>query len=165
MSATHDKPQFVYVTYIETTPQKLWNALIDPAVTKQYWYHHNVSDWKVGSEWRHQRCDDASTIDIVGKVLEVDEPRRLVVSWASPTGAHDPEQYSQVAYDIEPLEGVVKFTVSHTGLQPESAMLKGISFGWPVVLSGLKSLLENGKAIPLWWLEKKGQTEKCETAS
>ena len=160
----NDKPQFIYVSYITTTPQKLWNALLDPAFTKQYWYHHNVSDWKVGSEWRHQRCDDAGTIDIVGKVLEVDEPRRLVVSWASPTAANDPAAYSQVAYDIEPLEGLVKLTVTHTGLQPDSAMLKGISFGWPVVLSSLKSLLETGQAIPLWWLEKGNQNEKCKTA-
>ena len=66
-----DKPQFVYVSYIQSTPEKVWNALKDPEMTKQYWFnHHNVSDWKVGSSWRHQILDDPSVVHIVGKVVE-----------------------------------------------------------------------------------------------
>ena len=58
------KPQFVYVTYIMTTPEKVWNALTDAELTRQYWIHSNVSDWKVGSRWSHQRPD--GTADVVG---------------------------------------------------------------------------------------------------
>ncbi len=83
-----NKAQFVYVTYVATTPQKLWNALTDAEMTKQYWVRHrNASDWKVGSAWEHQDYDDPSVIDIVGKVIEYDPPRRLVLSWAFPENA------------------------------------------------------------------------------
>jgi hypothetical protein len=72
-----DKPQFVYVTYMATAPEQLWNALMDGEMTKQYWgRHQNVSDWKVGSTWTHQDYDDAGIVDIVGKVVESTPPRR-----------------------------------------------------------------------------------------
>ena len=79
------KPSFVYVTYIATTPEKVWRAFVDTDVTRQYWIgpnadcaRVNVSDWKPGSRWEHQRVDDARTVDIVGKVIESTPPRRLV---------------------------------------------------------------------------------------
>jgi uncharacterized protein YndB with AHSA1/START domain len=84
------KPYFVYVTYIATTPEKLFQALVDASVTRQYWLgtkadspaHENVSDWKPGSRWEHRRVDSATTLDIAGKVVENDPPRRLVLTWA-----------------------------------------------------------------------------------
>ena len=79
-----EKPQFVYVTYIATTPEKLWNALIDSKLTAQYWQHDNVSDWKLGSKWEHRRSDDQRKLDMVGKVIEIAPPRRLVITWAFP---------------------------------------------------------------------------------
>ncbi len=60
---TLDKAQFVYVTYISTTPEKLWVALTDPQLTRQYWERDNVSDWKPGSKWEHRRSDAAHTVD------------------------------------------------------------------------------------------------------
>jgi len=70
-----DKPKFVYVSYIQSTPEKVWNALIDPEVTRKYWgNHHNASDWKVGSRWEHRDYDDATLVDIVGKVVETAPP-------------------------------------------------------------------------------------------
>jgi uncharacterized protein YndB with AHSA1/START domain len=57
-----DKPQFVYVTYIATTPEKLWNALIDPEMTRKYWQHENLSEWKPGSKWEHRACDENSPL-------------------------------------------------------------------------------------------------------
>src|SRR5207237_9674516 len=78
-----DKTKFVYVTYIRTTPEKVFEALTKGELTRQYWMHDNVSDWKVGSAWKH--VDKASAqVRIVGEVLESAPPRRLVISWASP---------------------------------------------------------------------------------
>ena len=67
------KPTFVYVTYIKTTADKVWKALTDGEATRQYWFNHrNASDWKVGSEWRHEDYDDPKTVDVVGTVVEND---------------------------------------------------------------------------------------------
>jgi uncharacterized protein YndB with AHSA1/START domain len=141
------KPQFVYVTYIRSTPDKVWAALTDESMTRQYWAHRNVSDWKVGSEWHHVRCDAAAATDLVGVVLESAPPHRLVVSWASP---RHPEQVSRVIFAIEPhSEDSVRLTVSHGDLEPGSEMEAGITVGWPLVLSSLKSFLETGACVPL----------------
>ena len=138
------KPQFVYVTYILTTPEKVWAALTDPELTRQYWVHANVSDWKVGSPWSHQRLDGVK--DVIGEVLESDPPRRLVTSWAPPSEPENPAKISKVAIDIEELGGKVRLTVTHTNLDAQS--LKDVSGGWPAVLSNLKSLLETGRTLP-----------------
>lgn len=138
------KEKFLYVTYIRSTKEKVWDALINPQVTELYWRHHNVSDWKPGSDWNHQRCDGSKAIDITGKVIETSPPNRLVISWADPS---DTSQLSRVTFEIEPLDGEVKLTVTHDELEPGSNMLRGISRGWPMVLSSLKTLLETGKAI------------------
>ena len=85
---TMKKPDYVYVTYIATTPEKVWQALVDPEGMRQYWVgpngecsRVNVSDWKPGSRWEHQRSDDSHTVDIVGKVVESKPPQRLVITW------------------------------------------------------------------------------------
>jgi uncharacterized protein YndB with AHSA1/START domain len=102
----------------------------------------------VGSSWRHEDFDDPSLVDIVGQVIESEPPRRLVLSWASPTDAGNPEKTSRVIFNIEPHAGAVRLTVTHTDLEPDSKMLQGISRGWPLVLSSLKSLLETGEPMP-----------------
>ncbi len=141
-----DKAKFVYVTYISTTPEKLWDALTNPEMTRQYWGNHrNASDWQPGSPWRHEDYSDSQLVDIVGKVLESDPPHRLVLSWASPKFADDPAKVSRVALEIAPAQDAVRLTVTHDELEPDSPMLNGISFGWPAVLSSLKSFLETGK--------------------
>lgn len=148
------KPDFVYVTYIATTPEKVWQAFVDTDVMRQYWVgatcaRVNVSDWKPGSKWEHQHADDASAIDVVGKVVESDPPRRLVLTWARPTDAEDETKHSRVAIDIEPQgDGLVRLTVTHEDLARDPQMLAGISGGWPKVLSNLKTLLETGRALP-----------------
>ncbi len=141
-----DKPKFVYVVYIATTPEKLWNALTDGEVTKLYWgRHRNASDWKVGSTWEHQDYDNAKIVDMVGKVLESEPPRRLVLTWALPAEAADPAKHSRVAFDIEPFRDTLRLTITHDELDPDSEMFHGISFGWPIVASSLKTLLETGQ--------------------
>jgi uncharacterized protein YndB with AHSA1/START domain len=146
------KPSFVYVTYIVTTPDKLFNALIDPEMTRRYWANHrNLSDWHVGSAWRHEDYDDANDVDIAGTVIENDPPRRLVVSWANPGDVGDPAKCSRVSFDLEPLEKSVRLTVTHDELEPDSQMLRGITCGWPAVLSSLKTLVETGDVLPNMW--------------
>jgi uncharacterized protein YndB with AHSA1/START domain len=146
-----DKQEFVYVTYIATSPEKLWNALIDPETTEKYWQHHNLSDWRSGSPWEHRDCNAQRTLRLVGKVLESSPPRRLVITWAAPDDADRDEGQSRVAFDIEPTRDIVRLTVTHDHLDPGSEMLRGITDGWPKVLSSLKSLLERGKPLPKLW--------------
>ena len=146
---TMTKPSYVYVTYIATTPEKVWRALVDTDVTREYWAHENVSDWRPGSRWEHQRLDDARTVDIVGKVVESTPPRRLVFTWARPKEAEDDSKHSRVTFEIEPQgDGLVRLTVTHEDLERDPQMLAGISGGWPKVLSNLKTLLETGRALP-----------------
>jgi uncharacterized protein YndB with AHSA1/START domain len=143
------RPIFIYVTYINSTPGRVWQAMTDPAFTRKYWVNHrNASDWKVGSEWRHEDYDDASLVDIVGHVVESSPPSHLVLTWASPKDAKDPDKVSRVSFDIEARGDGVRLTVTHSELEPDSPMLSGISRGWPLVLSSLKTLLETGEPLP-----------------
>lgn len=147
---TEKSASFVYVTYIRTTPEEVFEAIIKPEIAGRYWGHENLSeDWQPGSAWQHVRTDEARTVDIVGKVIESDPPKRLVISWANESQKDDPDQYSRVTFDIEPQDDMVKLTVTHDELQPDSGMLKGISKGWPLVLSSMKSFLETGKGMDL----------------
>lgn len=150
------KPDYVYVTYIATTPEKTWQALIDTDLTREYWRdpvagcaRTNVSDWKPGSRWEHRRADGSDIVDIVGKVIESTPPRRLVFSWARPADAENEAKHSRVSFDIEPYgEKLVRLTVTHDDLERDSDMLTSISGGWPKVLSNLKTFLETGSALP-----------------
>jgi uncharacterized protein YndB with AHSA1/START domain len=145
-----DKPKFVYVTYIATTPDKLWNALMDSEMTKQYWGRaRNVSDWKVGSTWQHQDYDDPGMIKIAGTVVESNPPRRLVLTWASPADTANEAKHSRVTFEIEPFMDAVRLTVTHEELEPGSEMLHGITQGWPAILSSLKTLLETGEPMQM----------------
>lgn len=139
-----DKPQYVYVTYILTTPEKVWAALTDPELSAQYWGKSNVSDWKVGSTWSH-RLPGGEPL-VTGQVLEADRPHRLVTSWHRPTEADNPAKRSKVSYEIFASEGKVRLTITHWDLDAES--LRDISRGWPAVLSNLKTFLETGKTLP-----------------
>jgi uncharacterized protein YndB with AHSA1/START domain len=148
---TMENLQFVYVTYISTSPKKLWNALIDPKITKKYWQHVNLSDWKPGSRWEHRRSGKEGALDLVGKVIECSPPRRLVLGWAFPADEAREEKHSRVTLEIEPFRNVVRLIVTHDHLEPGSDMLRGITEGWPMVLSSLKSLMERGRALPVLW--------------
>jgi uncharacterized protein YndB with AHSA1/START domain len=139
-----DKLQYVYVTYILTTREKVWTALTDAELTATYWGRSNISDWKVGSTWSHGLPNEDP--DVVGEVLEADPPRRLVTSWSPASRVNDPTRRSRVTYEIEQLGEKVRLTVTHSELTEEG--LRGISGGWPAVLSNLKTFLETGRTIP-----------------
>lgn len=154
-TATTAKPSFVYVTYIETTIDRVWQALVDPELMAQYWIGSNgparvnISEWKIGSRWDHTRADESKQVDITGTVLELDPPTRMALSWARPKEADDKTKHSLVTFDLVPQGAVVKLTVTHSDLEKDPDMLKGISGGWPQILSNMKTLLETGKALTL----------------
>ena len=137
------KPSLVYVTYIESTAEKVWHALTDPDLTAAYWGHRNESDWQVGSGWGHMRNDGSGIADVVGKVVESVPPTKLVTTWDDPA---DPEKSSRVTYKIQGHGEIVKLTVTHEDLWDAGA-LRDVSGGWPAVLSNLKSLLETGSPL------------------
>ena len=147
---TQERTNFLYVTFIRTTPEKVFEALTRPELTRRYWGHDNVSEWKVGAPWAHVRDNPERTVNIVGEVVECAPPRRLVVSWTGASSVDDPVSYSRVTYELEPYDGMVRLTVSHEDLLVGSAMEQGVRRGWPIVLSSLKSFLETGESIDIF---------------
>ena len=147
---SNEKTSFVYVTYIRSTPEKVFEAITKPEIARRYWGHENVSDWKPGSTWEHVRADEQRTVQLVGKVIEISPPTRLVITWANASQAADPASASRVSFDVVPYEGMVRLTVTHDELDAGSGMAKGIQQGWPAVLSSLKSLLETGQGIDVF---------------
>lgn len=136
----------MYVTYIESTPERVWHALTDADLTGEYWGHSSVSDWQVGSSWEHQRTDGTRTADVVGTVVEGSAPTRLVSTWASP-GEERADGPSRVTFDIEPYGEIVRLTVTHENLADE-AERDAAAAGWAAVVSNLKSLIETGHILP-----------------
>ena len=137
---------FVYVTYIRSTPEAVWTALTDADITAQYWGHSNVSDWLVGSRWEHRRTDGSGVADCLGTVLESTRPVRLVTTWEDPTAAAG-SPASRVTFSIEANGELVRLTVTHEELPDEHG--RGLAAkGWAAVVSNLKSLLETGQVLP-----------------
>ncbi len=158
------KPEFVYVTYIATTPERLWSALTRGEFTKKYWYGRRIeSDWQVGSPVRFFDGDsDVVTDD--GIVLESDPPNRLAYTFhqvgadaQAPAPVH-----TRVTFSLQAHEGMVKLTLVHDELQSEE-MIEGWREGWSPILSSLKTFLESGKPLPqLRSLEEKGRPQSVE---
>jgi uncharacterized protein YndB with AHSA1/START domain len=151
------KPEFVYVTYIETTSDKLWQALTDSAFSRQYWFGTELrTDWKVGSPFA--LVMNGTTSD-VGEILEYDPPRRLSYTFQHVLKEEfRNERPTKVVFTLEPHGKFVKLTLTHEGFDGAPELLNAISNGWPAILSSLKSLLETGTAlaIPLSALGTKG---------
>jgi uncharacterized protein YndB with AHSA1/START domain/DNA-binding transcriptional ArsR family regulator len=149
--AMTDKPTFVYVIYIHSTPERVWDALTDADLTAAYWGHANVSDWRAGSRWEHVRTDGSGVADVVGTVVESERPTRLVTTWADPAdGSGEGDgggRRSRVTFDIRPHADIVRLTVTHENLADETERAEAAS-GWAAVLSNLKSLLETGSPLP-----------------
>ncbi|MHB8532643.1 MAG: ArsR/SmtB family transcription factor [Solirubrobacteraceae bacterium] len=154
---TMDRPSFVYTTYIQTTPERLWQALTDPGFTARYWNATFETDWQPGSGmvWINNgvRIEDPDQV-----VLEAEPHRRLSFTWHTFTAelaravgreehdfsAADREPRTRVTFEIEPAGSAVKLTVIHDELLPGGKVAELVSGGWPQVLSKLKTLLETG---------------------
>jgi uncharacterized protein YndB with AHSA1/START domain/DNA-binding transcriptional ArsR family regulator len=141
-----DRPSYVYVTYIESSPERVWQALTDADLTARYWGHSNISDWQPGSRWEHRRVDGSGIADVIGTVLESAPPHRLAMTFDAP-GEVPAGGPSKVTFDIEPYHEIVRLTVTHENLADDEA-LRAISAGWPAVCANLKSLLETGHVLP-----------------
>jgi uncharacterized protein YndB with AHSA1/START domain/DNA-binding transcriptional ArsR family regulator len=160
---TVGRTEFVYVTYIDTAPERLWQALTDPELTLQYWGIGLASDWRVGSPIRTQWGPGLEFKD-VGQVVLAAEPYRLlsyrwhnyqpehaeIFGWTPERLAElQREKQSRVTFEIEPAGSAVQLTVTHDDFEPDSEMLKATSAGWPPLLSSLKTWLETGTALKL----------------
>ncbi|HSN19269.1 MAG TPA: SRPBCC family protein [Usitatibacter sp.] len=135
---------FVYVTYIRTTPEKLWSALTDPEFTKQYWFGmRSESQWKAGSPWRLV-APDGKVWD-AGEIVEAERPRRLVIRWRHQNKPElQAEGDSLCTMELQPEAGAVKLSITHSLEREDSKVITAVSGGWPKVISNLKSLLETG---------------------
>ncbi len=135
---------FVYVTYIRTTPEKLWSALTGPEFQKQYWFGmHCESQWTAGSPWK--LVSSAGEVFDAGEIVEAERPRRLVIRWQHQNKPElKTEGFSLCTIELEPAAGAVKLSVTHSIEREPSKVITAVSGGWPKVLSNLKSLLETG---------------------
>jgi len=144
-----EKSSFVYVTFIRSTPQKVWRALTDPDFMRRYFFGAAINPdpaWKKGASWKMQFPDGMITDQ--GEVLDIVPPKRLVLRWRNEFMPKlKAEGYSRCEMTLEPLKGAVKLTVTHTMDRPKSKLIDAVSGGWPQILSNLKSLLETGKVV------------------
>ena len=139
--------EFIYTTYIKTTPEKLWHALTNREFIKQYWFGaYCESDWKAGSSWRLLYSD--GQVADAGEIVESAPPKHLVIKWRNEWNPEmKAEGYSRCTFAIEPTEAAVKLTITHSIDRIGSKFIGAVSGGWPKVLSNLKSLLETGSVI------------------
>src|SRR5215831_10216925 len=133
---------FVYVTYIRTTPEKLWSALTDAEFMKQYWFGTRCeSEWKAGSPWKMVHGD--GHVSDAGEIVESDPPRRLVIRWLHQEKPElKAEGPSLCTMELQPTAGAVKLSITHSIERDPSKLITAVSGGWPKILSNLKSLLE-----------------------
>jgi len=143
---------FVYVTYIRTTPEKLWSALTDADFMTQYWFGMRCESlWTPGSAWE-MVSGDGSVTD-AGEIVEAEAPRRLVIRWRHEKYPElKAEGDSLCTIELEPSGSAVKLSITHTMEREPSKLIEAVSGGWPKIISNLKSLLETGAVA----LEQKG---------
>ena len=140
--------QFVHVTYIRTTPEKLWQALTAAEFTERYWLQtRQISEWKPGAPWR--AVNPEGTPIISGEIIAIEPPKKMVLSWRNETNPEiKAEGFSRVTYLLEPQGASVKLTILHEMDRAGSKLLQSVSNGWPLVLASLKSLMETGEPLP-----------------
>ncbi|WP_406632492.1 ArsR/SmtB family transcription factor [Amycolatopsis sp. WGS_07] len=154
---------FVYVTYIETTPEQLWQALTTPAFIARYFQGGPESSWTEGAPVRWRTAPGGEPVDLGQRVLVAEPCRRLAYTWHNypPESAEAfgwseatlaerrREAITQVTFDLEPVGSAVRLTVTHDGFEGRTAMYEGVSKGWPEIVSNLKTLLETGDTLSL----------------
>lgn len=139
---------YVYVTYIRTSPQKLWDALTTPEFQKQYWFGmHQECDWKPGSPWKMVFAD--GRVADSGEVIESSPPHKVVFRWRNEFRDElKSEGAALCTYQIERDGELCKLTVRHEIAAQPSKFIEAVAGGWPKILSSLKSLLETGTPLP-----------------
>jgi uncharacterized protein YndB with AHSA1/START domain len=149
--------RFVYVTYIRTTPEKLWQALIDPEFTRQYWAETwQDCEWKPGASWKLMIPD--GRVGDTGEVIEIEPQRRLVLKWRNEFKPELREEgYSRMTCELEKQGDSVKLTIVHEMDKAGSKFIGSVSNGWPMILASLKNLLETGESLAATRHWPKGQ--------
>jgi uncharacterized protein YndB with AHSA1/START domain/DNA-binding transcriptional ArsR family regulator len=147
--ASMERPRHVFQVFIRTTPERLWQAITDPAFTQRFFFQTRVdAEWRSGAPLRYWTHDGDLVVE--GQVLEAEPPRRLVTTWAF---MRDPDTKgdapSRVTWEIEPMGTTCKLTLVHDGFASETPTFQSVGGGWPMVLSSLKSLLETGEPLEL----------------
>lgn len=139
--------RFVYVTFIRTTPAKLWQALIDPQFTRQYWVETwQDSTWQPGASWKLMIPD--GRVGDAGEIVECEPEKRLVLTWRNEfQPALKEEGFSLLTIELEQQGDVVKLSLVHEMQRDGSKLIEGVSSGWPMILASLKSLLETGESF------------------
>jgi|TARA_B100000315_G_scaffold260836_1_gene326068 uncharacterized protein YndB with AHSA1/START domain len=138
-----------YEIYIRSDARKIWDALTQAEFTSQYFHATLVeSDWQVGSKVVYRMADDSLAVD--GEVLEVDPPKRLVITWrALYAEEFSSEGFSKVTFEIAEVDAsVCKLSVLHNQFPQASKLYEHVQ-GWVAIISSLKSLLETGEAMPM----------------
>jgi len=148
MSSTYPAlSRFSYTLFIRTTTDRLWQALMDPNFTRQYWCDTWIdSAWMQGASWKLMIPD--GRVGDAGTILEIIPAKRLVLSWQNEFKPElKAEGPSTLTCLLEPVGTSVKFTVTHEMNRPNSRLIASVSTGWPMLLSSLKSLLETGESL------------------
>jgi len=142
-----EKSTFVYVTYIRTTPEKLWGKITETEIPREFFWATTLhGEWKVGAKW-NSTAPDGTLVD-GGEILELDPPKRLVLSWQHEMQPEKKaEGVSRATFEIEQKDSMVKLTVIHEMDRGQSKFIEAVSNGWPTILSSLKTLLETGEAL------------------
>lgn len=142
---SHDR--FFYVIYIRAPQDKVFRALTEPEFTRLYWNEtRQESAWKVGSSWRLMIPD--GRVGDAGTVLEYDPPRRFALEWENQFLPEiKAEGPSRLTVELEALGETVRVTLTHEIDVDDSKLIAGVSLGWPMILSSLKSLLETGDSL------------------
>jgi len=137
---------FVYVTYIRSPQQKVWDALTKPEFQKLYWFGgHQESSWKKGAEWKMFMPQHGLTDS--GEILESDPPNRVVIKWRNEFKPElKAEGYSQCVYELAQEGELTKLTIVQTIEKENAQFIQAVSGGWPRILSSLQSFLETGRA-------------------
>ena len=138
---------FVYVTYIRTTPERLWTALTDVEYMKQYWFGMQCqSEWTPGSAWK--MVSSKGEIFDSGEIVESEPPKRLVIRWQHQRNPELKEEGDSLCtMEMSPIGPAVKLSITHTIEREPSKFIDAVSGGWPKIMSNLKSLLENGSIV------------------
>ena len=143
-----DTVTHLFEVYINATPEKIWQALTDGAMTQQYYFGSSVkSDWKPGSSYQYLTPDGNSMIE--GEVVEIDPPKRLVTTFKPQWLGVEDEPVTTVIFELEQAGAVSKLRLTHEGLIAGNPLTSGVRDGWSQILSSLKTLLETGNPLPL----------------